>query len=264
MRRVDPSQRTYSKGFTLLEIVLAMFIFALLITAIFAIVNGTTQLADEMEQGHEHDAQVHGFLQLCERTFARLPAQAEVRLRVKQSGKHYLSELAIMDAPTVLGAGGAGGGNAVTILETEEQPDGYLRVVLKLLSEEEAAANEKGQHAEGRRLPLLADVARCEWRFFNPISNEWEPMWNDKMTFVPVNPVALPIDAAPPPSPVAPPPPQPQPGANGQPPLPVAALNQNPFQRPNLIELTLAQHTGPPQRLVFWVPPAQSPRAAGR
>src|SRR3569623_66990 len=114
MRRVETIfQRRCERGFTLLEIVLAMYVLTLLITSIFGIVSGTTQLAVEMEWGLERDAQSHGFAQFCERTLRQLPAEAQVRLKVKQSGKQYLSQLAILGATSILGAA-SGGSNGLT------------------------------------------------------------------------------------------------------------------------------------------------------
>ena len=109
-----------------------MFVLVLLVTGIFAIVGGTTQLADEMERAHERDARLHSFAQFCERTLRNLPANAQIRMRLTQSGNQYLGELALKNAPSPIGATGA---NGMTILRTEQATDGYLRVVLEMLSQ---------------------------------------------------------------------------------------------------------------------------------
>lgn len=244
-----------ARGFTLLEIVLAMFVLALLVSSIFGIVSGTTQLADEMERGHERDSQSHGFAQFCERTLRQLPAQAQVRLKVKQSGRQYLSQLAILDAPSILGAA-SGGSNGLTILETDLQPDGYLRAALTFVPAEEITAHEAEGGKGGQSLVLLNDVARLEWKFFNPLSNEWEPVWNQNLIFTsPAEASSLPTlgGQTPPPGPGGAPVPSPT-GALSSPIQPPGAA-----QRPGLIELTLAQRAEPPRRFVFWVPPAQVP-----
>ena len=259
MRRAEIIfHRRCARGFTLLEIVLAMFVLALLVSSIFGIVSGTTQLADEMERAHERDAQSHSFAQFCERTLRQLPAEAQVRLKVKQSGKQYLSQLAILNAPSVLGAAN-GGSNGLTILEMDQQPDGYLRAILTFVPATEITAHEAEGGKGGQSLVLLTDVARLEWKFFNSLTNEWEPMWNPNLVFTsPAEASALPTLGGQPPLGGQTPPPAP-----GGAPFPMTGGGtlqlQGAAQRPGLIELTLAQRAEPPRRFVFWVPPAQVP-----
>ncbi len=245
---VEPFRRD-PRGFTLLEIILSMFVLVLLVTGIFAIVGGTTQLADEMERAHERDARVHSFAQFCERTLRNLPSNAQVRMRLKQSGNHYLGELALKNAPSPIGGAGA---NGMTIIRTDEAPDGYLRVVLEMLTNEEAAAKELGKgDAAKQRLVLLENVAKCEWKFFNPQSLEWEPVWNDKLSFslVPESAPAAPLVPSAAPGQTPAPLPLPAPAGNGR--------------RPSLVELTFAIAADAPRRFVFWVPPASQPGGLG-
>lgn len=215
-----------------------MFVLVLLVTGIFAIVGGTTQLADEMERAHDRDARQHGFAQFCERMLRNLPANAQIRMRLTQSGNHYLGELALRNAPSPIGSSGA---NGMTILRTEQAPDGYLRVVLEMLNNEETAARERGKgDSTKQRLVLLENVAKCEWRFFNPLSSEWESVWNDKVSFAP--PAV--------------------PGQQGTaPPQPPAFVGN--ARRPGLVELTFAIGAETPRRHVFWVPPAAQPGGLG-
>jgi hypothetical protein len=254
-RRSDTTSRR-ARGFTLLEIILAMFVLVMLVTAIFSIVGGTTQLADEMELAHERDARVHSFAQFCERTLRNLPGNAQVRMRVKQIGGRYLGELALKNAPSPIGASGA---NGMTILRTEQAPDGYLRVVLEMLTEEESNAMELGKgDAVKQRLVLLENVANCEWKFYNPLSLEWESQWNENLSFGPMGAMGLSPPAAPPQSGAAPnaPPPLTQVGAG--------ALGLFPgARRPGLVELKFSIGVDAPRRFVFWVPPATQPGGAG-
>jgi len=242
MRPSPDQSRRRPHGFTLMEIILAMFVLVLLVTGIFAIVGGTTQLADEMERAHDRDARQHSFAQFCERTLRNLPANAQVRMRLTQSGNQYLGELALRNAPSPVGSTGA---NGMTLLRTEQAPDGYLRVVLEMLTNEEAAAREHGRgDVVKQRLVLLENVAKCEWKFFNPQSGEWESMWNDKLSLA-----STPAGAAA------------APGVPGQPGVapPQAPVSLGNARRPGLVELNFALGADAPRRFVFWVPPAAPP-----
>lgn len=215
-------------GFTLLEMVMVMFILSLLIGSVFGIVRGVTQLTNAMTVEQQRDARTHGFVELCSRTFRSLPPNAMIRLRTKQAGNHYLSQLALVGATSPV-SGNAGG---VTVLETEEAPDGYLRVQMRAMTTAEALLWEKGDTAAGLRLMLLENVAKLDWKFFNPENGEWEPLWNDKVDFSAPGPAAPSGD-----------------------PAEIASVGA--ARRPGLIELNLAFGAEPPQRHVFWAPPSE-------
>lgn len=247
--RIDRDSRSIRRGkgapgFTLLEIILAMFVLVLLVSGIFGIVGGTTQLTDEMSRAHERDARRHSFAEFCSRMLRNLPGGAQVRLRVKQEGNHYLGEIGLKNAPSPIGSLGA---NGITLLRTEQMTDGYLRVILEMFSHDESAGGGlANKEATKQSIILLEGVAKCEWRFYNPLSREWEPVWNEKLSFGPVplvDPVASPAPG----------------GDPGQAPAPVSIGPSS--SRPGLVELTLAIGAEAPQRFVFWVPPASKPGA---
>ncbi|MFZ4763849.1 MAG: type II secretion system protein [Roseimicrobium sp.] len=249
-----------ARGFTLLEMVLVMFILALLVGAVFGIVRGVTQLASDLTEAQKVDARTHGFIELCARTFRGLAPGAVVRLRTKQTGGRYLSQLVL--AGTLSPLNGASDG--VTVLETEEAPDGYLRVNLRSLTVEQALNWDKGDTSAGVRVLLMEGVATLEWRFFNPQSNEWEPLWNDKLALA---------TALTPPEPqfnVAPPQADPQGNPGSAPPdgglvppggaaAPPSITNAGP--RPTLVELRFSLGAELEQKWVFWTPPGE--RAGG-
>lgn len=253
------------RGFTLLEMTLALFIFGLLMVAVFSIVRAVTQLSTDLTNEQQRDARTHGFVEMATRLFRSLPPEAMVRLRTKQTGSRYLSQLVMAGSPSPVT--GAGGG--VTVLETEEAPDGYLRLVLRSLTQEQAIAWDKGDSSAGVRVVLLENIATLDWKFFNPISGEWEPLLNDKLNLANVlqlgadamGPGGLPpptpgADGSPQPPPADPSNPNPDPsagvpGADGA----QAGLSSAAGRRPTLVELKFAQGAEPPQRWVLWTPP---------
>lgn len=219
------------RGFTLLEMVLVMFIVSLLVTAVFGIVNSVTQLANGMTVEQRREARIHGFIELCSRTFRNLPPSAMVRARNQQVGGRLASQLAFVGATSPISANADG----VIVLETEQARDGYFTVFLREMNAEQALAWEKGDAKAGLRVPLLDQVASLEWRFLDPRNREWTSVWNDK--------VALPGAA----QPVLMPP-----GSSAS--LRAAA------PRPGIVELRLALGNGEAERHVFWVPAAQTAR----
>ena len=79
----------------------------------------------------------------------------------------------------------------VTVFQTEDTPEGYQRLVLRVLDPAQVVAWEKGDSVVGIRLPLMEGIATMEWRCFNSISGEWEPLWNEKLELVTLNPTGM-------------------------------------------------------------------------
>lgn len=218
--------RSLRDGFTLLEIILALFVLSLLVGSVFAIVNGTLQLTTEMSQVQQGEARLHGLHRLCDKLFTGLPAYGQVRLRTKQNGSRYLSQLAIRHAPQIFGLERRTG-RGLTLLETEETPDGYLRLVMRWFNEDEMTTWEKGQKESGKNsLVLMENISDLNWGFYDPISKQWEPVLNENQNFEPIL-----IG-----------------NGNKAPVLPTG------WKRPSLVELQVTTAAGEKIRHVFWVP----------
>lgn len=205
---------------------MAVFVMSMLIGSIFAVVSGTVQLTSEMSQVQQEDAREHGLQRLCERLFTGLPAHGQVRLRSKQIGSRYLGQLALRHAPQIFGVERRTG-RGLTLLETEEMPDGYLRLVMRWFTEEQMGAWEQGKSEEGQsKLVLMENISSLEWRFYNADSQQWEPLWNERQNFA----VEVPNEGTTPPA------------------------AQAGWKRPGLVELNITDSTGEKTRHVFWVP----------
>ncbi|QIF05348.1 prepilin-type N-terminal cleavage/methylation domain-containing protein [Roseimicrobium sp. ORNL1] len=249
-------RRRREGGFTLLEMIIVMFITSLLVSAVFGIVIAVTQLAQDLITSQQRGARTHAFVELCSRSLRSLPPNAMMRLRTREDGGLYTTELALGDAPSLLSASAG----PFTILETETTVDGYLRLVVRSLSEEQLLAWEMGDKRLGTRVVLLENVRMMEWLVFQPQTRQWISVWNEGM---PLTALREPTRNAPqqPQGPQAP-------GENPSPPPPAEAPQQvqegvnalSRPQRPTLVELRFAMGNEPPQRWVFWVPP----RVAGK
>ena len=248
--RLNPERffQRRAPAFTLLEVLLAMGVLMLLVAGIFAIVDGTVQLTDEMTQTQNAEARVHGLHRMFERLFLNLPGDARVRFRSKQSSSRYLGQLAMSRAPHVFGLERVVGGG-LTVLETQETRGGYLRLVMRWFTDEQAANWERGaDDGKSAALVLLDDISTMEWRFYNPESQEWEPLWNEHLSFAGSSNEFPGLNITT--SPTAPPGQQPQ--------VPPQVIGGG-EKRPSLVELNIAIGAGKPERHLFWVPPVLPP-----
>jgi prepilin-type N-terminal cleavage/methylation domain-containing protein len=236
-------------GFTLLEMVVVMFITALLASAIFGIVNAVTQLTQDLTTSQQRESRTHAFVELCSRSLRGLPPSAMVRLRTKESGNLYITQLALGDAPSPMGVSAG----PFTSLETEVTTSGYLRLVARSLTEEQLLAWELGESNLGTRVVLLENLRMLEWQVFHPQTLQWQHVWNEGMPLTAMRSPDQMQDQA-----GAPPPPAGAPPAGGAPPPPPPTDQAgNEFGRPlrpSLVELRFALGNEPPQRWIFWVP----------
>ena len=163
--------------------VLAMAAFSLLLAGIFSLASGTMELSTDLRYTQDRAVLRQNFIDFLRRSFRTLPGDAEVRLKVRQAGSTYLPTINIVNGGTSLSPGEALPPDTSIELFAEERPGGYLRIALRFLDEEQTALLRQGQAPRVSRdqitVPLLDDVARFEWRFFDTRTNNWEKLWEE-------------------------------------------------------------------------------------
>jgi type II secretory pathway component PulJ len=87
------------QSFTLLEVMLALAILVLLTGALFALVQGSLTATAILDQKQHRQAQVDGFLQLCQETFQRLPPRAILQSGVVEVKGGFVPVLVVHNAP---------------------------------------------------------------------------------------------------------------------------------------------------------------------
>lgn len=168
-------------AFTLLEILVALSAFLLLMGGIFAISNSTMELGNDMAAIQERSVIRQNFISFLRRSFRTLPGEAELRLSVQARGSSYVPTLNFVNGGTSFTPGTSQPPDTSMELFAEERPGGYLRVALRVLDERQTASLRAGQNVRyGREnlvIPLLDNVSRFEWRYYDPSSNRWENNW---------------------------------------------------------------------------------------
>ncbi len=173
----------WPSAFTLLEMLVSLSAFVILMGGIFAIAQGTMELGNDVTSSQERSQIRLNFIEFLRRSFRSLPGDAEVRLSVKQSGSTY--------APTMNFVNGGSSFSFTPGLSlppdtsmdvyAEERPGGYLRVMLRVLDQKQTQAVRSNQSVRYSRdqitLPLLDNVSRFEWKFYDHTTNRWENNW---------------------------------------------------------------------------------------
>ncbi|MFO1483006.1 MAG: prepilin-type N-terminal cleavage/methylation domain-containing protein [Verrucomicrobiaceae bacterium] len=234
----------HSSGFTLLEVVVVLFIVAMLLSVMFSISKGTMTLADDIQRHQRRENRLHAYIDFCEHLFFDLPATATLNMATKQEGGAYLSTLEFQNVSSPFD----GTPGQVVTLFTEAQTGGGLRLVVtcKKMPDPQNPQAPRAESA-GIRVVLFDSLAKCEWRAFDPASNEWATLWREQLPTTLAPPVPVPVSgnpASPSPAPTAP-------GV-----APVVPRNLH----PPLLELTMAVGIDDVRRWVFWVPPSDPPQ----
>lgn len=170
------NNRSRSAGFTLLEMVLAMVLLALLSGALFKLVQASFEATASLQQNQTEDENIYAFIDLCRNTFSTLPARASIHTAVDQSDGNALPQLIIDNAPA-FSWGDNEYVNGTTILSARPQSDGFF----SLSETHQAASTTANQNPLLNQdwLPLLTGLRQISWRFFDSRSQTWQDDWSD-------------------------------------------------------------------------------------
>jgi prepilin-type N-terminal cleavage/methylation domain-containing protein len=185
---MHPTPFTHSKqhlhsGFTLLELILAMGVLAILMAGIFSVAKSTIELSNELTQQQERTLIKQNLLDFFRRSFRTLPGGAEIRLDNRQAGSIYIPSLTIVNGSTSFSPGSAIPPDIALELTAEERPGGDLRILIRILDDKQTIALRSGQTVRSSNsqltVPLADNVSKFEWRFYDPYSQRWENLWRE-------------------------------------------------------------------------------------
>lgn len=179
--KILESQSPTQRGFTLVEMVLAMVISAFLLGSIMMQADATTKntrlLVDRQNEGITRNA----FFTLMKRHFEELPGNCRVELTFTDRGQQYLSDMTFQNVPVSFNWGGIPMSAEAMRISTIPLRDGGLDIVLEyydepILDSDESLA-QRGIEPIAV-VTLLKDVLLCEWRVLDGRSNEWDYEWD--------------------------------------------------------------------------------------
>lgn len=177
-----PGRRLHH-AFTLLEMIIAMGVLALLLAGIFSVAKSTMELSNDLAAGQERALMKQNFIDFLRRSFRGLPGGAEVRLDNRSVGGTYLPSLTIVNGGASFSPSEALPPDTAIELTAEQRPGGYLRVLLRVMDDQQTLALRTGQNvrpsAKQATLPLMDQVSRFEWKLYDGYSGRWENLWKD-------------------------------------------------------------------------------------
>jgi prepilin-type N-terminal cleavage/methylation domain-containing protein len=182
--RTLPASRASRPGFTLLELVVAIGLMAVISGMVFGIARTSLALGNTIVATQNVEMEHQAFFDLLGRRFSSLPGNTRFDLQVEDSGTHYLSTLTLQNVPLAFTWGGEERIAKAVQLATVKRPrSGFLDIVLRyyeheILEGSEAAPGSSSLDEEPfAEIVLLTDVAYFEWRALDGRSMEWQYDW---------------------------------------------------------------------------------------
>ena len=171
-RRLKPLQ---ARAFTLLEVLIALAITAMVISAVYTLAQGTLTLADNVHRAERRDTRKQAFTTFCEHLFSTLPATAALNLKTTQSGGEYLTQLELQNVSSPFD----GTPNCIVTLFTQALAGGGLRLIISCQPISNNPLDTKDAKS-GYQVMLFDDLLQCEWRVYVPATQQWATIWAEE------------------------------------------------------------------------------------
>ena len=172
-RNTEPSR----SGFTLIETILALGVTFMVLTAAFGIVTSCLELGDAVTTTRTAREEAASVEDLFRGFFGSLPDTAVIQCKLAGSVRSTLTEIRIQDPPSLAGSILNPGPNEVLVIQTTEEPGGYLRLNVGV-SEGRIGTPTPGAVSG---FAVAGQISLCRWRFFQADRNEWQEKWEANM-----------------------------------------------------------------------------------
>ena len=177
---LPPRQRR--NGFTLLELVIAMGILAMLVGMIFGSATANLQLSNDVVRKQNEESAKNAFFTLLANRFGTLPGNTRMELTWEDAGNHYLSDLTLQNVPLAFTWGGTEKVAKAVQISTVARRDNYLDIVLRYYENEILEDSDNVNVDEAAEpfaeVVLLEDVRTFEWRVLDGRTMEWQEDWD--------------------------------------------------------------------------------------
>ncbi|MGJ8644377.1 MAG: prepilin-type N-terminal cleavage/methylation domain-containing protein [Luteolibacter sp.] len=183
----EPS-KFHNRGFTLLELVLALLLIALLVGMVFGTARSSLILGNNVVQTQNEEMLHQAFFDFLGNRFAALPGNTRMDLAVTDAGSHYLTDLTLEQVPLSFTWGGAERTAKAIRLSTVKRRSGYLDIILSYYENEiidpgstddsgTAFVSTASSEEPFAEIVLLTDVAYFEWRVLDGRTLDYQYDW---------------------------------------------------------------------------------------
>lgn len=186
MRGISKNKGKHPQAFTLLELVIALLLIALLVGMVFSTARSSLVLGNSVVETQNEEMLQQAFFELLENRFASLPGNTLMDLAVTDAGSHYLTDLTLEQVPLSFTWGGQERTAKAIQLSTVKRRSGFLDIVLRyyeneIIDPDSSAGSGFASSADEEpfaEIILLTDVAYFEWRALDGRTLEYQYDWD--------------------------------------------------------------------------------------
>ncbi|MEO0453108.1 MAG: prepilin-type N-terminal cleavage/methylation domain-containing protein [Verrucomicrobiota bacterium] len=168
--------RRNQRGFTLLEMTLAIFIIALISGSIFVIIQGVMSIAQQVDYGWNRHQQIYRFSEMLRRTFRELPPNASLISQDEKWNGKIAPTLILRGMPLDLGRETSLDGQWETVFQARELRGG--RVSVYLHQRPVPGSRTEQDFIETEPIEIVPDLIYANWEFRQANSQDWIAVWN--------------------------------------------------------------------------------------
>ncbi|MBP7949869.1 MAG: prepilin-type N-terminal cleavage/methylation domain-containing protein [Verrucomicrobiales bacterium] len=176
-----------NRGYTLIEVMLAIALLALLVGGVFAVQRGALIVSREVTEQQEISMRQNAFVELIRRNLEQVPGNARLNLLLPRGGDGG-SELYLKDYPLAFSWSGVSAGSKSVILRIERNRVGNFTAVVLYLDQDRTEDFENGRLDETatdrntglpvvRRLELMDGIRSLIWSFYDDTAQDWAFDW---------------------------------------------------------------------------------------
>lgn len=176
MRKKQNLETAASSGYLLVEVLLAIAILSIVVVMVFQIIQTTLRVTSDIDFLQTQQRKVDGICELLRRNFVSMPVTCLFQTR-NHNGS---TELIFRYAPFNFSWMKPGAKFGTVVIASRPQPDG--RLALSVLEESGNALEsyvDSGIERKSDWVPLVNDVDRLTWRFYDARAGKWSSDWPD-------------------------------------------------------------------------------------
>ena len=176
MRKKQNLETAASSGYLLVEVLLAIAILSIVVVMVFQIIQTTLRVTSDIDFLQTQQRKVDGICELLRRNFVSMPQTCLFQTRDHNGS----TELIFRYAPFNFSWMNPGAKFGTVVIASRPQPDG--RLALSVLEESGNALEsyvDSGIERKSDWVPLVNDVDRLTWRFYDARAGKWSSDWPD-------------------------------------------------------------------------------------
>jgi prepilin-type N-terminal cleavage/methylation domain-containing protein len=178
------SLRKANRGFTLLELIVAIGLIGVVLTGVYKVASKSIELSDNVLIRQHENMHMHSFMGLLKRNIEDIPGNAQINMEPAQMQSGVArSEIALVDYPLAFSWAGVSAGSKIVFIVTgpDKSLQGASQIEIRYLNQEEAEVYEERQSLSddlGMGIVLMNGLKNVTWNFYDQRNKEWVDNWS--------------------------------------------------------------------------------------